>query len=145
MLKFMSGLFLGAVLLGIVVHVSRGQVATTDLQTKGIHQGDNVSMIVSLDRPSNVAGVLTVHASSQDGGLFSLACNLTNGASGCGMTNRLPLDAKTGKWSIKKITFQNVFASNSEKELTINGEMSFTVAAHGEIMYPQSATVSSIH
>jgi len=145
MLKFMAGILLGVALFGIVVHVSRGQVATAEVKNKGIKQGDQTTMVVSLDRASNIEGTLKVYALSQDGvGQFELACGLPKGASVCTASNRLPLDAKVGKWSIKKVTFQGVFPTNPEKELTTTGETSFDVAPLGEIVYPHSAAVSDI-
>jgi len=144
MRKFISGVVLGAVIFGIVVHVSRGQVATTNVKAKEIRQGDIVDMDVSVDRAPSLDGRLFVRVGPDGGGdQLTLNCNLSKDATKCQVGDRMPLDAKLGEWTIKKISFQ-ALASSPEKELMKNGDLSFQVVPRGEVILPTSAAVSDI-
>jgi len=145
MLKFIAGVILGALVFGIVVHVSRGQAATANVKAKEIRQGDIINVDVSVDRAPSLDGRLFVHV-GPDGGeaILTLVCNLSKDATKCQTGDRMPLDAKLGKWTIGKIGFQ-ASAPSSEKMLILkNGDLSFQVVPHGEVVLPNSATVSDI-
>lgn len=144
MFKFIAGAILGALIFGVVVHVSRGQVATANLQVQKIRQGDVINMGVSVDRPPNLDGRLFVRV-GPDGGdaQVTLDCNLNKDATKCQVGNRMPLDAKPGKWTIKNITFQTL-APSPEKTLTSNGDLSFQVISRDDVILPNSATISDI-
>ncbi|MGD0404604.1 MAG: hypothetical protein ABSB66_15575 [Candidatus Acidiferrales bacterium] len=134
-----------AFLTAIPVHTTPGQaVGTAHMQKAKVTQGDNISMDVTLDKPSNLAGSIGVKV-SPDGspnGNFTLGCGLEAGGTKCTASNRMPLDAKLGKWVISEITFAPI--SGSSKLLSEHGESSFEVVAHGAIILPDSATVSDI-
>ncbi len=145
MVKFIVGVILSALIFGIVVHVSRGQAtATANLQAQKIRQGDVINMDVSVDRPPNLDGKLFVRV-GPDGGdaQVTLDCNLNKDAAKCQVGNRMPLDAKPGKWTIKSISFQTL-APSPEKALTKNGDLSFQVISREDVILPNSATVSDI-
>lgn len=142
--KFIAGAVLGALIFGNIVHLGRAQVATANLRAREIRQGDILNMDVSVDRAPNLDGRLYVHV-GPDGGddQLTLFCNLSKDATKCQVGDRMPLDAKLGKWSVRKITFQ-ALAPSPEKELMKNGDLLFQVVSHGEVILPNSATVSDI-
>jgi hypothetical protein len=142
--KFFVGVILGALIFGIVAHVSRGQVATADVKAKEIRQGDIINMDVAVDRAPNLDGRLYVHV-GPDGGddQITLNCNLNKDATRCQAGDRMPLDAKLGKWTIRKIAFQ-ALAPSPEKELAKSGATSFQVIPRNGVVVPSSATVSDI-
>jgi len=142
--KFLVGVALGALIFGIVVHAGRAQVATTNVRANEIRQGDILNMDVSVDRAPNFDGTLSVRVSPEgDNDPLTLSCNLSKDATTCQMGNRIPLEAKVGKWTIRKITFQTL-AQAPEKELAKSGDLSFRVVSHGDVILPNSATVSGI-
>jgi len=145
MFKFISGLVLGAAIFGIVAHVCRGQVTTAEVKVKDVRQGDDFWMDVSVDKTPNVDGTLNVWVSPDGGGTqIELSGNLIKGMKTCQPHNRMPLDAKLGKWTINKITFRMFVQPQAEKEITKSGIMSFQVIEHGEVIRPGSATISDI-
>ena len=144
MRKFVSGIILGAAVFAIVANVSRGQVATAEVKTKEIRQGDTLSMDVSVDRAPNLDGRILVRISPDGGGLqIEMNCTLNRDETKCQTGTRLPLDAKLGKWVIKAISFQS-FAQAPEKELAKSGSLFFQVTQHQEIILPNKATVSDL-
>lgn len=142
--RFLAGVALGALILGIVVHVSRGQVATADVKAKQVRQGDVIDADVSVDPAPSLDGVVYLHV-GPDGGAdqLVLSCGLPKAVTKCEASGRMPLDAKLGKWTIMKISFQPS-APSAEKELSRNGDLSFQVDPHGDVVLPDSATVSGI-
>jgi len=144
MVKFVSGVVLGAAIFGIVAHVSPGQVATAEVKVKVIRQGDILNMDVSVDRAPNLDGTLSVLVGPDgDEAQVRLNCSLNKDTTKCQVGNRIPLDAKLGKWAIKKITFQ-ALAPSPEKELRKSGDLSFQIVPHRDLIIPDSATVSNI-
>jgi len=142
--KFTAGLILGALIFGLLVHVSRGQVAGARVKNKDIPQGDILNMDISVDRAPNLDGTLFARIGPDgDSDRITLTCNLNNGGTVCQAGTRLPLDAKVGKWTIRNISFQTS-APSPEKKLTAEGDLSFQVVPHGEIILPDSATISNI-
>jgi hypothetical protein len=145
MLKFISGMLLGVMMFGIVVHVSRGQVATAQIKKEDVQQGDTFFLDISLDRASNFDGSLTVFTSPEDGASsFELSCGLAKDQKNCRVSNRVPLNAKLGKWDVKRIMFRTGAQPNSDQELAKKGDLSFRVVTHAEAVYPTSATVSDV-
>jgi hypothetical protein len=144
MQRFIAGIFVGALIFGIVVHISRGQTATANIKAKEIRQGDVLDVDVSVDRAPNLNGTLYITVAPDGGGdQFPLTCGLEKDATKCSGNSRMPLEAKLGKWTITKISFQ-ASAPSSEKELKRNGVLSFQVVPHGELILPDRATVSDI-
>ena len=142
--KFLAGVALGALIFGIVVHIGRAQMATTNIKVKEIRQGDIINMEVSVDRAPNLDGTLNVRVGPDgENDQLTLRCGLSKDATKCQVGDRMPLDAKVGKWTIRKISFQTL-APAPEKELAKNGDMSFQVVSHGDVILPNSATVSDI-
>jgi hypothetical protein len=133
------------ILIAISAHTTRGQAAgTAHLENAKITQGDTISMDVTLDKASNLPGVIRVIAfpeGAANGGV-NLACGLNAAQTTCKAAAGMPLDAKLGKWFISRITFQP--ASGEPKLLSEHGDSSFEVVPHGEIVLPDSATVSDI-
>lgn len=145
MLKFISGLVLGAAIFGIVAHLCRGQATTAEVKAKDVRQGDDFWMDVSVDKAPNFDGTLNVWVSPDGGGApIELSGNLNKGMKTCQPHNRMPLNAKLGKWTINRITFQTFAQPQAEKELTKSGLTSFQVVPHGEVILPDGATVSDI-
>ena len=139
------GLTLGIFLAVIPAQTTRGQaVGTTHVGNAKVTQGDNMSMDVTLDKASNLAGSISVIA-FPDGTVnagVDLSCGLEPGRTTCTVSNRMPLDAKLGKWVISRITFTPI--SGVAKVLSDRGDSAFEVVAHGGIVLPDSATVSDI-
>jgi len=136
---------LGIFLTGIYGHAARGQTAGTAHIEKGkITQGDSMSMDVTLDKGSNLAGNVYVVAfpdgATNEG--VTLSCGLNPTQTSCTATTRMPLEAKLGKWVISKISFAPI--SGDAKVLSQHGESSFEVVAHGPVVLPDGATVSDI-
>jgi hypothetical protein len=107
-------------------------------------QGDNIFMDVTLDKAPNRDGVIYVRVipDGTPGGAFDLSCGLGASQTKCEASARMALDAKLGKWIISQITFTPV--SGEPKRLMEHGDSSFEVVAHGDIVLPDSATVSDI-
>ena len=143
MLKFISGIALGAVLFGIVVHTSKGQSATAQMKTKEIRQGGDLVMDISVDRAPNFYGTVTIYVGQADSAESSihLNCSLGKDKSTCQAGTTLAPDTKLGKWTLKKITFKSGLET-SEEALKMNDEVSFQVVAHGEVINPRSATIN---
>jgi hypothetical protein len=142
MLKFISGIALGVVLFGIVVHTSKGQSATAQMKTKEVRQGDNLYMDISVDRAPNFYGTIKVYvAQVESESKIQLNCSLGKDKTTCQAGTTLPPDTKLGKWTVKKIAFQSGLET-SEEELKLNDEVSFHVVAHGEVINPRSATIN---
>jgi hypothetical protein len=145
MRKFIVGVSLGAVILVLFAHVVRGQISGTAQMTNSkVTQGDNMAMKVLLDRASNRDGSIgvTVFPEGATNGGLGLSCGLASGQDSCQATARMPLDAKLGRWVVAEIAFTPV--SGQEKTLLKHGDLSFQVVAHGEIVLPESATISDI-
>jgi hypothetical protein len=144
MSKLIYGLVFGAAIFGIATHISQGQVATAEVKTKEIRQGDTLSMDVSVDRAPNLDGRIVVRISPDGGGLqIEMNCTLNRGETKCQTGTRLPLDAKLGKWMITAISFQS-FAQAPVRELVKGGSLFFQVTQHQEIILPNNATVSDL-
>lgn len=131
--------------IGIPAHPARRQTSSTaHMGTTKVTQGDNVSITLVLDKASNLAGsigVTTMPEGVVNGGL-SLGCNVNPGQTQCTATSTMALDAKLGKWVVSGITF-TPFAGQA-KALAKHGDSLFEVVAHGEVILPDSATVSDI-
>lgn len=126
-------------------HLTRAQaIGTAQMANAKVTQGDNVTMDVTLDKASNLAGSIVVSAlpEARPTGGVNLSCNLEAGQNACTATARMPLDAASGKWNISRITFTPV--SGQEKVLSENGHPSFEVVAHGQVVLPGSAAISNI-
>lgn len=144
MKKFVAGLALGILVVGLGVRFSRGQESETTRMAGKVMQGGIINMDVTVNRAPSLDGRIYVRVGPEGGNdELTLPCNLNTGATMCQAGERMPLDAKLGKWTIRKITFQPL-ASSPEKELTKGGDLSFQVIPHGEVVFPNSATVSGI-
>jgi len=143
MLKFISGIALGVILFGIVVHTSKGQGATAQMKTKEVRQGEDLSMDISVDRAPNFYGVVKVYVGPVESAesITQINCGLGKDQKTCQTRTTLPPDTKLGKWNVKKITFKSGLET-SEEELKMNDEVSFHVVAHGEVIDPRSATIN---
>jgi len=142
--RLVPGLALGAVIFAIAVRLSGGQAATANFKAREIRQGDNIDMDVSVDRAPSVDGTIYVHVGPEGGAdQLTLSCGLNKESTRCQASNRVPLDAKLGNWTIIRISFQPL-ASSPEKDLAKNGDLSFQVVPHGSVTLPDSATVSDI-
>lgn len=145
MLKFISGLVLGAAIFGIVAHMSRWKVTAAEVKVKDVRQGDDFWMDVSVDKAPNFDGTLNIWVTPDGGGTqIKLSGNLNKDMLTCQPHTRMPLDAKLGKWTINKITFQTFVQPQIERELMKSGVTSFQVIQHVEVILPGSATVSDI-
>jgi hypothetical protein len=142
--KFISGLGLAVLMFALLAHISRGQSASTNLKSIEIKQGDILNLDVTVEKAPNVDGRIFVDA-GPDGGPaeITLRCNLDRDSTKCQAGERLPLDAKVGKWVVTKISFQPL-APAPPKELTKHGELSFQVFARRDVFLPESATISDI-
>lgn len=145
MRKFVAGIAVGVLVVGLGVRFSRGQeTETTRMAASKVIQGGIINMDVTVNRAPSLDGTIYVHIGPEGGtDQLTLRCNLNTGATTCQSGERMPLDAKLGKWTIRKITFQPL-APSPEKELTKSGDLSFQVIPHGEVVFPDSATVSGI-
>ncbi|MFZ0638174.1 MAG: hypothetical protein WA020_13910 [Candidatus Acidiferrales bacterium] len=145
MRKFVAGMAVGILVIGLGVRFSGGQESeTTRMSAGNVMQGGIVNMDVTVNRAPSLDGRIYVRVGPEGGNdQLTLLCNLNTGAAMCEAGERMPLDAKLGKWTIRKITFQPL-ASSPEKELTTSGDVSFQVTPHGEVVLPDSATVSEI-
>jgi hypothetical protein len=145
MRKFIAGAALGILAVVLVAHMTRGQAAgTTQVRNAQVTQGDNVTMDVSIDTAANLYGTVTVKVSPEgmtNGGVTP-QCGLDSGKTTCTASTRVPLDAKLGKWVITEITF--IPLAGEAKMLSKHGDFSFQVVAHGNIVLPDSATISNI-
>jgi hypothetical protein len=138
-------LVVAAILVAIPVHTTRGQaVVTTHVEKARVTQGDTMSMDVVLDKGSNLGGSVSVTAfpdGAVNGGI-SLNCGLGPDHTQCKATTLMPLEAKLGKWVISEIAFTP--GGGAAKSLGKHRDSSFEVVAHGDIVLPDSATVSDI-
>jgi len=142
--RFVLGVVLSTLIFAIAVRISGGQIATANFKAKEIRQGDNIDMDISVDRAPSVDGTIYVHVGPDgDTDELILNCGLGKDATKCQASGRVPVDAKLGKWTIRKISFQTL-APAPEKELAKNGDLSFQVVPHGILTLPDSATVSDI-
>ncbi len=120
------------------------EAGTAHMEKAKVTQGDNIFMEVALDKAPNRDGVIYVRVipDGTPGGAIDLSCGLGASQTKCQASARMPLDAKLGKWIISQITFTPV--SGEPKRLMEHGDSSFEVVAHGDIVLPDSATVSDI-
>jgi hypothetical protein len=139
------GFVLAMFVLAIPARTTPGQEASTaHMENVKVKQGDNLSMDLTLDKASNLAGSIVVKI-SPDGTPdkeINLGCGLEAGRTKCAASTRIPLDGKLGKWTISQIRFAPI--TGEPKLLTEHGDSSFEVTAHGEIVLPDSATVSDL-
>jgi hypothetical protein len=142
--KFIVGLVLGVFMFALFTHISRGQSASTNVKNGEIKQGDILNMDVTVEKAPSVDGRIFVDVGPDAGASpVTLLCNLNRDSTKCQAGERLPLDAKVGKWVVMKISFQPL-ASSPAKELNKHGESSFQVVPRRDIILPDSATISDI-
>jgi hypothetical protein len=142
--KFFAGVVVGVLMLGLGVRISRGQGASTvQMAHKEIRQGDVLNLDVTVDKAPNLSGTIQVVAISNGAGDLGMTCHLEPAQTKCETGQRIPLDEKLGDWTVSKITFMPL-GGPPAKELTVHGDLSFRVIAHGDIVLPDSATVSDI-
>jgi hypothetical protein len=142
---FVFGLAVVILVTVMPARTTRGQEAGTAHMAKAkVTQGDNIFMDVALDKAPNRDGVIYVRVvpDGTPGGAIDLNCGLGASQTKCEASARMPLDAKLGKWIISQITFTPV--SGEPKRLMEHGDSSFEVVAHGDIVLPDSATISDI-
>jgi hypothetical protein len=145
MLKIMMGAALGILLVGLATDMTHGQAAgTTQVRNAEVTQGDVVTMDVTVDKAANIEGTVYVIAfpDGMTNGGVTAQCTLATGKTTCTPRERVPLDAKLGKWVITEITFQPL--AGEKRVLSKHGDSSFQVVAHGKIVLPDSATISNI-
>jgi hypothetical protein len=122
MYKTIAVLVMAAAILGLVVRVSRGQVATTSIKPKEIRQGDILNMNVFVDRAPNRDGSLTAYVGPIGGtDQLPVSCQFGKGSTECQVGTVVPLDAKLGKWTVKRIVFQA--SGGSERNLAKKGRL----------------------
>jgi hypothetical protein len=144
MRKFVAGVAFGILILGLGVRISRGQQSSTvQMAHKEIKQGDILNLDVTVDKAPNLTGTIQVIATSDGGGDFGMTCHLDPGQTKCGVGQNVPLDAKLGKWTIRQVAFIPS-AGGPMKDLTKQGDLSFQIIAHGDVILPDGATISDI-
>jgi hypothetical protein len=142
--KFIAGLAIGVLAFALLAHISKGQSASTKVRTGEIRQGDIVNMNVTVEKAPNIDGRIFVDV-GPDGAasVITLTGGLNREATQCQVGERLPLDAKLGKWVVMKISFVPS-APSSPKELNKHGDSSFEVVARRDVILPENATISDI-
>jgi hypothetical protein len=144
-MPFLMFIALATVLTGIASHTARGQEAgTAHMEKAKVTQGDNIFMDVALDKAPNRDGVIYVRVipDGVSNAPLDLTCGLGASQTKCQASARMPLDARLGKWIISQISFMPI--SGEPKKLMEHGDSSFEVVAHGDIILPDSATISDI-
>ena len=141
----LSGFGLAILVTGIPARATpRQEAGTAHMEKAKISQGDNIFLDVAVDKASNFAGIIYVRV-NPDGipnDRIDLGCRLAASQTHCTANGTIPLDAKLGKWVISQITFTP--DTGEPKRLMEHGDSSFEVVAHGDIVLPNSATVSDI-
>src|SRR5271154_6133081 len=101
-------------------------------------------MDVTLDKAPNRDGVISVRVipDGVSNAPLDLTCGLGASQTKCQASARMPLDAKPGKWIISQISFMPI--TGEPKKLMEHGDSAFEVVAHGDIILPDSATVTDI-
>jgi len=138
---FVSGMYVS----GIPARATPGQEAgTTHVEKAKITQGDNILVDVTVDKASNFAGMIyvRVYPDGVPNDRIDLGCRLGTSQTHCTANGTIPLSGKLGKWVISQITFTP--DTGEPKQLTEHGDSSFEVVAHGNIVLPDSATVTDI-
>jgi hypothetical protein len=134
--KIVGPLLLIVLLIG--VNVSGQQEAKVEAPKKVV-QDSSINYHITLDKAANVEGEIDVEAASADGGTpLTSGSHITAGRT-VNITLAIPLNAKTGKWRISKITF--IAGAGIRKDLTPKGDLSFEVTPHEPPILPSQANV----
>ncbi len=134
--KIVGPLLLIVLLIG--VNVSGQQEAKVEAPKKVV-QDSSINFHITLDKAANVEGEIDVETSSVDGGSpLTSGSHITMGRI-VNITLAIPLNAKTGKWRISKITF--IAGAGIRKDLTPKGDLIFEVTPHEPPILPSQASV----
>jgi|ERR1700722_2905581 hypothetical protein len=139
------GFALAMLVTGIPARATPGQeTGTARMEKAKIKQGDNITMDVAVDKASNFGGMIyaRIHPDGVPTDRIDLGCRLAVSQTHCTANGTIPLGAKLGKWVISQITFTP--DTGEPKVLMEHGDSSFEVVAHGDLVLPNSATVSDI-
>src|SRR5258708_5807182 len=137
-LKIVGPSFLLVLLVGI--RVSGQQEAKVEAPKKVV-QDSSINFQITLDKAANVEGEVDVEVVSVEGGqpLPASGVHIGMSRSSVTVTQAIPLNAKTGKWKISKITF--IAGAGIRKDLTPKGDLIFDVTAHEPPILPSQANV----
>jgi hypothetical protein len=147
--KKMKNIFLLLTLSAICVagadQIVAKQNANAQMTKEPIRQGSTLQITVTLDRAPNTNGRVFADVGPADGSLPALSTNVQigKGQTEVSMYGILALDAKLGKWVIRKLSYQPEGGEGS-KELTLSGDLSFQVSPHEEVIVPSGAKVTQI-
>ena len=143
MLKFISCVIFGALLLGIVLAYrnAHNQAATAAMKVNEIKQGGIVDIDISVKVPPKVQGWLYVTASpaGNASGQIVSRCTLGKGQTQCQTTGNVPADAAIGNWRITKIAFQS-YEDGPTTVISEHGDLTFQIVKHDDSVLPSASS-----
>jgi hypothetical protein len=145
----MKRFILTVAVLGVIltcgIRIAAKQSATAQVSKEAIRQGSTLKIAVTLDRGPNTDGVVLAEVAPIDANSqpLGMGTNVRKDQTTTTLELLLPLDAKLGKWVVKKISYRPA-GTLDVKELTTSGDLSFEVSAHEEIIVPSAARVTQI-
>jgi hypothetical protein len=108
---------------------------------KQVVQGSDIVFQITTNEPASVFGHVEVVVDSVDGGpTRSTNSNDLGTSRTATATLTMPLDAKTGKWKVVKMTF-HADSGGVNTDLTPSGDLTFEVTPHGTLTLPSQASV----